>query len=242
MAHGQPDFGMYTQKKTTYGLADMGELVARLGSIVTHDRRGDVIFLDDFESDIVKWGATLGGVGAAAVMSPEAARSRAFSAKLVTGDADGDATYIETWNPYPVLGKFGLEVSISIGGLIENVQITFQVYDGTNYHLGDVYFAPQTNRLTILDGATGLPVLIDTVDLYETFVLFHTFKVVCDFQANQYVRLILNDIEYDISGYALFTFGSGIAAHLRAVVLAENFAAGNHHIYVEDVIITQNEP
>jgi len=62
MAHGTPDWGVTASKKTIYSLHDMGELAVRLGSIVSFDRRGDVIFSDSFQNGLGKVYAS--GVGA----------------------------------------------------------------------------------------------------------------------------------------------------------------------------------
>jgi len=88
MAHGQPDYGMYTLANTIYRLTDMGELAARLGSINTYDRRGDVIFLDSFESGLTAWSPSSACTGSDLVQSAKHARSGGFSAKFVCG-SDG---------------------------------------------------------------------------------------------------------------------------------------------------------
>ncbi|GAI56753.1 unnamed protein product, partial [marine sediment metagenome] len=80
MAHGQPDFGMYQIAKTIYRLADMGELAVRLGSIVTHDRRGDVIWMDNFDSGIAKWYQFASDDDGLVEWSAERSRSGGFSA------------------------------------------------------------------------------------------------------------------------------------------------------------------
>jgi len=55
VAHGTPDWGVTAGARTVYQMTDLGELAVRLGSIVTHDRRGDVIFLEDFEEGMGRW-------------------------------------------------------------------------------------------------------------------------------------------------------------------------------------------
>ena len=114
MAHGQPDFGLYAVKKTVSGLADLGELAVRLGSIITFDRRGDIVWFDDFEGDVFKWERDPSGVDAAIIVSPEAARNGAFSAKLTTGNLADDHATILHHLPYPVTSRVGFEISFTV--------------------------------------------------------------------------------------------------------------------------------
>ncbi|GAH95398.1 unnamed protein product, partial [marine sediment metagenome] len=39
---GQPDYAALAPKEIAASISDMGEVAARLGSIVTYDKRGDV--------------------------------------------------------------------------------------------------------------------------------------------------------------------------------------------------------
>ena len=65
MAGETPDYGRLSAQATVFPVTDLGELAARLGSIVSHDRRGDVIWLDGFEDGLDKWQPTTSGSGAA---------------------------------------------------------------------------------------------------------------------------------------------------------------------------------
>ncbi|GAI16225.1 unnamed protein product, partial [marine sediment metagenome] len=111
MTHGGPDWGTPGPLKTIYTLEDMAELVARLGSIVTFDRRGNIIWLDDFEGTLGKWGIETEGAGYSAQLSAEAARSGGFSAKLISPDDEEDRIGLKRWFPLPVESNIGFEFS-----------------------------------------------------------------------------------------------------------------------------------
>ena len=55
MGHGYPDYGTQGPVSTVHSIQDLGELAVRLGSIVTFDRRGNVLWLDGFDSGIGAW-------------------------------------------------------------------------------------------------------------------------------------------------------------------------------------------
>lgn len=242
MAHGQPDFGMYTSKRTTYGLADMGELAARLQSIDTFDRRGDVVWLDDFEDNINKWDIALLGAGAGVTLSNDLARNGARSARLVTGNVLNDYAGITRLLPLPVLGKIGFEISFTSDEDLNTQRFYIRRFDGVDHHTGEVYYDAVANRLYYVD-STGAPqVLPLSTDLTASVTLFHTLKLVVDLSTDMYVRLILNEIEYDLSSYPLW-----VDDNLTPPMLAVNYwvrtqAAANQTVYADDAIVTQNEP
>lgn len=242
MAHGQPDFGMYTEKKTTYGLADMGELAARLGSIVTFDRRGDVIWLDDFESDVFKWDITFSGLGWEVVQTPTYARNGAFSVKLTTGRTVDQYVRIQHYNAYPVKSNIGLELSMSKDSWPGEFIIFFDLYDGvTHYIAGIRYDITNDDLYRYVDPLTWT--LIDSAfRLYEDADCFNTLKLVVDFVDELYTRFIANNAVYDLSTYPIYSVASPIRAHLEIRIDVISDLAANRSAYVDDVILTQNEP
>ena len=60
--YGLPDYGMYAALENMGNLVDYGELATRLGSIVSFNREGNVIFWDDFEKTPIKWLNLTGGI------------------------------------------------------------------------------------------------------------------------------------------------------------------------------------
>ena len=87
MAHGTPDWGVTAGAVTTYQVTDLGELAVRLGSPISHDRRGDVIWWDDFECTLNKWQTVANGAGSSVALSDARARNGRYSALLISGSA-----------------------------------------------------------------------------------------------------------------------------------------------------------
>lgn len=251
MVHGQPDYGAYAAKQTVGSMADNAELAARLGSIVTFDRKGDVIWLDDFESNIDKWETTVIGAGGGISLSAEQARSGALSCKMITGNLANNYAEIEKRLPYPTLSKHGFEISFRsfvdrefqwemyvykglVGGWMSNTVAALQMrYDYPNANL-------EINTGTIL-----VPVwtVIDTpFTLFTGETLFHTFKMVADLDTEMAVRAVIDYKEYDLSAYPMLSMASITPMHLRVlfrVTTRVNFVRAT---YADDAIITQNEP
>jgi len=242
MSHGYPDWGIYAPKKTTYSLPDLAELAVRLGSIVTFDRRGDVIFLDDFESGIQKWVFTGTGIGAAAENSAESARNGRYSAKITTGDAVGDYARLTRYSFPPVLSKIGFEISFTSSAHAQYLQWGIGYYDGTNVHEGHIRFDVQNSNLQYYGDDAAWHIFATNIRVYGVTYLFHTIKLVIDIENDKYVRFLFDEKSYDLSAYALNVAGSALLPNLGLYIEVVTNLAANLSIYVDDAINTQNEP
>jgi len=242
MAKGQPDFGQYAPTETIVSISDLGELAARLGSIVTFDRRGNVIWFDDFEGGVGKWESYLVGTGASLAACALYSRNGAFSAELLKGDKTTDHAQMSHYWPYPVLSKLGCEISFTSNDNITYIEFRQYIFDGTNRHHAELRYDTANNKLQYLDEDGNYQDLATGLVLLSGFYLFNTIKVVIDPATQQYVRVILNDVEYDMSGidYRL-TANAASPYWIQTVKIDEGIAAA-YGIYVDDVILTQNEP
>jgi len=241
VTHGQPDYGMYTLAQTIYRLADMGELASRLGSIVTFDRRGEVIWLDDFESDLTKWYNLTPGGGVEITASNERCRNGGFSAKVYFPAAVTTNQTLEHRQPYPVLSKIGFEASFTTSDKMDFIEFYLVLYDRTNLYRGLIRYNMQTRILQYYDHNDAPQILDASLYLHHDVRLFHTMKLVVDFVNKRYERLILDDKVYDMSAYAVYPFGSGVWGHLLCYFNIQNFNDEECTTYIDDVILTQNE-
>jgi len=247
MAHGQPDFGMYAAKKTVFGQVDIGELAARLGSVDTYDRSGDVIWIDDFESGVEKWKHNVSAVDASIVSAEETARNGSFCAKLTAGDTlFGYANMLRTI-AFPVLSKISAEFSFTVPEAISantDVEVRFHIdmRAGKKFVEFHIKYDRVTHEISYMRDADDW-VWIDTKELISYMYCFHQIKIVVDFETGKYVRLSLDDSAYDLSDA---TPKSRVvdctpSIDIRAWI-SNKFATENPLFYVDDVIIKQNEP
>ena len=242
MPHGQPDFGAYAAKATVGSLADMAELAARLGSIVTYDRRGDVVFLDSFESGLSAFYTDASGAGGSVTQSPEQARNGMFSAKMVCGSNLLREAYLWKYLPYPILGNLGVEFSFTMAAEIEQLDFIIETIDADKTLWAQLRFDQDADILKYRHGDTGLKTLQAALSLLEFDYMFHTLKVVIDYKKGKYVRALLDEKSWDMSDYPIWTLGAGVGNRLYFALNATGEAAANATIYIDDVIVTQNEP
>ncbi len=242
MAHGTPDWGVTAGAVTTYQLTDLGELAVRLGSIVTFDRRGDVIFLDSFEDGFAHWYTDDAGTGSFVALSRAIARHNGLSARLVAGAGAGAWAQIMFQGALAVPARLGVEHSFSFGSTIGGLVLVLYLYDGTNRTLYQVQWDDAANALRYRDADGSLVTFATSVDLMADVALFHTWKLVVNAEDQEYSRLILNAHTYDLSGIPARVTADSRYPSLSTVVNVNGRAGGTSSVYIDDVILTQNEP
>ncbi len=252
---GLPD---YSQPKPTgsvpvgpvYTMTDMAELAARIAFGVpdTFDRRGNVIWADGFEDNIAKWYISGTGTGHGAALSVNAAQAGAKSGELITGsDAPGNHIDITKYMPYPFLSANGFEISFTYNANAQFYDFHLHLYDGDNLWAAEIRLSPSSlfgGELQLLTSAGSWQM----IGIYELSAgsgnyLFNTLKMVVNFNTKKYVRVILNNTEYDLSLEAVRSSSyPAIAPVLIVSFSVATNAAAARTIYVDNAIITQNEP
>lgn len=242
MAHGSPDFGATAQKSTVYGLLDIAELAVRLGSICTFDRRGDVIFIDDFEASLLKWQVGSLGIGWSATLNNTYARYGAQTVKMVSSTGVGQYVYITRALPIVVPSKIGLEAAFSLGSSEMDFELHAHFYNGTNKYNYKFKYDTDSKAVQIYDVTAGW-VTLGTKNLRTLGWLFHQVKLVVDYNSQKFVRLLLNESAYDISAYSPEVSGNDTAPYVAVQIYnIAQVAAASPVIWIDDFIMTQNEP
>jgi hypothetical protein len=229
-------------KVTVLGLQDMGELAVRLGSINTYDRKGDTIWMDDFEDNINKWGAALAGAGAARALSTDCARNGAKSA-ILTGGSDG-ARYAHIYRqlPFPVLSSLGYEFSFFPKSDMESVEFRMLLQDGADAWSCMLRFIDATKDVEIRVAGGGWVKVCDYFPFYILGSPFVSVKIVADFINSKYVKLLMRNRIIDLTAYNLYTYGDVVTPQVSVSVKFTSDVGKNGIMYIDDVIVTQNEP
>lgn len=242
MAHGHKDYGPGAPISTVYTLQDMAELAARLGSADIFDRRGNVIFADSFEGSLSKYVTDPHGSGASMAISNAKAFHGDFSCKLVTGDALNDYCILYKYLPYPVLSKIGLEISWYMEQNMDQIAFDIFLYDGTYEWDAGVKWKRSNNTWYYIDGNGYYIALTPTVNYSEGSTRFNSVKIVADFVEKEYIRLIANNLSCDLSGKGLSSLPSAINPQLMAYIFTRTNTNASCIVYLDSMIVTQNEP
>lgn len=242
MARGQADYGALATKEVGASVSDMGEVAARLGSIVIYDKRGDVVDFDNFEEPVIRWLAGYSVAAGSVQLDSTYAKSGSQTLKIVTG-AGASATEVVT-TLLSVLASKRLGIEISFKSLSSNVNLHFWIYyyDGIHYYGAELKI--DRVLLKIYLKIAAIPeTWAEVVDL-TTFNadIWYTIKLVMDFNINTYVRLMFSDKEYDVSAYNLLSGNAVISPYVYIGMTIKNRVASSGSVWIDDFILTQEEP
>jgi hypothetical protein len=241
MGHGTPDWKEAAPKETTYALTDLAELAARLGSIDTFERGGEVIFLTDFGCGTAL--VTTWAYGTLAEVYPIASGglSHPISLVLKTGNEAGDASGIDKYLYYPVPGGVGAEISFRRTTGLREVILGMLLYDGTNYTLGQIKYDHVNGLVQIWKTESEWQTVGSPGVQTEAYPIYYTLKAVIDTATGTYVRVLFNRHVYDASAYSPPVSVDVTKPCLIVRVFAYTDLASSIAVQIANLIITQNE-
>lgn len=242
MPHGAPDWYGYRRTSKTHPLGDLAEHAVRLGAINSFDRRGDIAFIDSFEYGLQKWNQITGGAGANIEITPQYCLHGGYSIEL-TGGSDGSCyACIEHHGALLPTNQIGVEVAFSLASLIDQIHLQLITYDGTSVRNTVVRFNDVGNLLESYQGGGVFPLIHAVTPTPRNSYSFNHLKYVFNPITGHYVRAIFNNTEYDISQHTYHTIGSALAPCFIVYVWLYSRAANNDIAYIDNLIVTQDEP
>jgi hypothetical protein len=201
MAHGLPDFGPTASKAQLYAGVDMAELAARLGALPRYDRLGDVIFYEDFCSDLGAWEIETSGLGSEVVVTAERFVSGGFSCRLTAGSNLLRYAGISLRAPVPYSVMYGVEVQSTMHLDMDYIYTLIDVYTG-QWHLAfGVRYDKATNLNSYYNAAGGWTAIPGAILPYYDSHNFIVSKYTFNIAAGRYSRLLIPPRLIDLSGY-----------------------------------------
>lgn len=242
MARGAPDYSNILTASPVHRVDDMGEAVVRLGSIDSFNRAGNVIFMESFNFGMQRWAAS-GGVGDGSIgLTPDRYRSGPFSLEVVNPTTSPYRQWIYGLLPYPDSDTIGMEASFIIRSATDAFDLCLWVYDGETYKRAEVRYDYLDRALYYMDSDEAWAVLMEDVNPYPSSLLFHTLRFVINIDDNQYKRVVFDSLDIARLSYGFHTEASAVSPVIQSHV--RFYAADDTQPvhYLDDVIITVNEP
>jgi len=239
MAHGTPDYGMTKETRTVHAVAEYGEAAIRQGAVSSVDRRGNVIEYDDFEAATMKWGFLLGlGV---VQKSDNVARSSDYSVMIQPGPDAEDASGINKSFFYTVPSNLGAEIWFLWEVSPIRITLLMEIRDATGQYDATIRYNTNTNTLDY-DAGGGVWVPLETYPFTLETDIFWPMKLVCNSINHEYVRCIFMENEYNLANIPMNVAGPAGTSYVTVEVEIEALEDGGALAYVDDFILTQNEP
>jgi hypothetical protein len=242
VGHDTPDWGGKYVNEQFYPLDDMAELAVRLGSPVTYDRRGAVVWLYGFDDGVGDVGPSTTGVGSAVALSSAIWETPPFSCKLQSGTSDGAQAWIERRMAIPTAPRVGFAASVRFSSNVSKVYHDIYHYDGATDNFSYLLVDEDADVLQVRTREAGMVTLIDPLPDLRTGYYFSHLKLVVDLSDHSLVRAIFDDQEFDLSGYHMAEAADTQAPNLRVRLTNEGHNLVAAVVNVDNIIITANEP
>jgi len=242
MPHGTKDYANVQPKITTYTLTDMAELAERLGAIPSIDRLGDVIFLDSFEDGLCKWDTYVDGLGSTLGVSGAVSDHGGFSCKTHLVNDSTALVRLFKYLTYPIPSQIGIEFNTSLDLNMSSYIIDLYFYSGTLLAWGSLSIDRSAGTVSVLGTGSVWQIVIPDYNALTTYNRFHRFKLVIDFTNLTYRKLVTTRGVVDLRSIKMYSFVSALAPEFRVVFNMQGVNAAAIDIYLDSVIITQNEP
>lgn len=239
---GAPDNYHLRPASATYPVGDLAELVARLESVVLHDRRGDVLYWDNFAHALQHCGSGTTGAGSSVAGSTVTARHGANSIRMVADTGANDQARIIFVIPYRSLSNLGVEIAFTTPTQQTWFELSLLAWTGSRSVNGRLRFDRVAFDLQYYDSDGNWQNLDTNLQLPAAVHAFNLMKLVIDPVNELYVRAVVNASEYDLSAYAARAVDDPSAPTTELRIILNGGAAATSTCYVDDFIYTQDEP
>lgn len=237
-----PDDYPFLPGSNRFPLADLGELAARLGSIDTYDRRGEVVWQDHFVDGLVPYQVSGHGTGNAVAVSTENTNLGPKAALLTAGTTLAmDAALIRTFSVISNY-RYGYELSFLPLTTFDRLELNLFHYGYDDQLNGTIIVDSVANEILVVH-EPGFEILIAPWYDYTALHFHYTYiKLVGDWKTGKYVRLLVNDQEYDLSAYSLISSGPSTPNYFGVNAVLTGQASPAAKMQIGHIIITANEP
>ena len=242
MAHGAKDWSKYGAGGERYSLQDMAELAARLGSPVTYDRRGEVLWYDRMQDGTSAWEVSSGGTGGAGESVGEKTFWPGFALKLTAGSTSTHLVNLSRWFSPSAPGKFGLEASVWLTAAFESFDLFIYSIYGDVSTISSIRLNKDPLELQYY-GSDGLyHTVAEIAQFYQSNMMYVTAKFVGDFVTGEYIRALFGRTEYDLTGTPMQVGAGSGTENNRAVLRFTGRSGFNDTCQIGNVVYTVNEP
>jgi len=242
MSHTLPDYTTKYKLAKIFGNVDNAELAARLGACSTMDRRGNLIWYDDFEAAAaVKWDVA-GDAGYTMAYSTDRAWMGNQSMKTVTHTDAADNVILEKSFCLPLERRIGIEFMFNMTTGKPEISILILGYTGAFCFNAIVQYNHNTGKLYYLNSAGAYVELTRHDSTTITNESWFFMKLVIDWDVKEYVRFIFCGTEYDLTGIPIRTWASILERHVDIFLYNTAVTAAASTVYFDNFILTQNEP
>lgn len=217
------------------------EQAARLGSVVSWDRRGQVQHVFNFDRGFYGLQAAPDGFGSTVTLNPVYWQSGGYSVQLYTVAHTFTSAYLGGRIGTSPSAKYGLSVAWASADSPDFLYLGIKHYAGTVKQEARLMFDDGLEKLYYYD-SNGDYVEIADLHLDASVYSWHNMKLVVDFDDGVYVRVLVNSVEHTLSAAVKTDSVPAGGEFLLYRFHVDGYDALASTTYLDNMIFTVNEP
>lgn len=220
----------------------IGDGAARLGSIKTYDMRGRVYWMDDFEAPTLHWTTANGGVGGSQAIVSDYVRNGEQSLGLTANTGGGRISTAQRHLALPRQRKIGTEIHISAENGFDIAKIELFLDDGTTRYRAAIRIDEGAGQLLYIDNNGIFQDSGIDMGLRGDIGHFHALKFVLDYDTQNWMRIMWDDQEIDLSGIGIRQMITTGSRYMELYLSNQGNNVVNARMCFDDCIMTTMEP
>lgn len=235
-----PDYTKMMVLRYEGGFIGLEELAVRLGFPGPWDLRGNLLLLEDFETEETEWTLSSTGSGSSAVRQTRHKYSGDWAVKLLSADVASADAELSRYFSAPEAAKIAYFTRLGWeGGDADLIFSGTWTYGTTQYTWG-IRFNQATCKLEYLNSALGYTELAASLNLGSGEFTWWPFIIVVDLTTGYYVRVVVGGMEYDIPDAELNSAVTAESYSSYVSVINEAVAAAGGTVYVDSLLVANN--
>jgi hypothetical protein len=218
----------------------MHETASRSGGLCTWDRRGRVVWYDNFESAVSKWDPAIDGT---LTLTTAETYLGSQSMRMIVNAGVGTNLNLIHGFELPNTKLIGFEFAMQPPTDDAYVIIYAYIDNGVRACQFNTMWDNVTNIVYYRPSVGPYVQVLPLKNLETLHRTWHHFKLVVHSDAAEYERLIINSTEFDLSGFVPPNAGAAGAPYVRLYITLQNRGAvATPTMYVDNAVYTIDEP
>ena len=219
---------------------DITELAARLGSPLTYERRGNVLYSETFKHGASTWNVLRASVAENATLT--GSYHITDGAGLLLETTLDTAQIVSGKRDLPLFseGFYGLFIVASMRADTKYFQLAAEYYDGTKVWDYSIRLSSMYETLGYKGSAGAFVELTDELNFFSGRDNFHAIGIVFDTVTDEYTEITLDGVTYDMSDITTQGVINATAPLVRVDMWVESDSLNQATAVVDSVVLVQN--
>ncbi len=222
----------------------MAELAQRVGAPLVYDKRGQIIWYDNFEAPVLKWQIEESGSGSAVALDTSIVHEGTMAVKLIAGAASDRYAKIARNEMFLSTSISGFSTSFSLAASSSILEFMTGISIGPQRKTAGIKYDQGSATLYLLSSSNTW-LAFDPIGYHKVWSgehIWQNIKLVIDWTNSKYVRCLFLNQEIDLSMYDVYVHASADVGDTAYVSIKLYGSTSSQTVYFDKVVITTNEP